>query len=66
MVVVGEAPGIVEIRLSVDELTVLDNALNEVCNGVHIDELEFQTRWAGIVRGYGRCSLPLAVLQRPN
>ena len=32
------------ITFSVDELTLLNNALNEVCHGIHIGEPEFQTR----------------------
>ena len=34
----------VEIALSRDELLLLNNALNEVCNGIHIEEPEFATR----------------------
>jgi hypothetical protein len=30
--------------LDLDELVLLNNCLNEVCNGVHIDDWEFQTR----------------------
>ena len=30
-----------------DELTILNGALNEVCNGVHIDDPEFATRVGG-------------------
>ncbi|MGI8712633.1 MAG: hypothetical protein ACR2NR_05490 [Solirubrobacteraceae bacterium] len=32
------------VRLSRQELTLLNNALNEVCNGVAIDDFEFATR----------------------
>lgn len=32
------------VRLSSDELTLLNNALNEVCNGVAIEDAEFATR----------------------
>lgn len=46
MIVLGVAGGSVDVRLSADELVMLNNALNEVCNGV--DDLandgEFQTR----------------------
>jgi hypothetical protein len=33
-----------DVRLSDVELLMLNNALNEVCNGVHIPDSEFQTR----------------------
>ncbi|ADG09441.1 hypothetical protein B7G68_04800 [Caulobacter segnis] len=33
-----------DIRLSIHELTLLSNALNEVCNGGDIDDAEFATR----------------------
>ena len=36
----------VELRVSKDELLMLNNALNEICNGVDIPEVEFQTRLA--------------------
>ena len=32
------------IQFSRDDLVLLNNALNEVCNGVHIEEPEFHTR----------------------
>jgi len=32
------------LSLSHDELVVINNALNEVCNGLSFDEDEFQTR----------------------
>jgi hypothetical protein len=33
-----------DVRLSGDELDMLNNALNELCNGVHIEDWEFRTR----------------------
>ena len=33
-----------QLRVSDEELGLIGNALNEVCNGVHIDDFEFQTR----------------------
>jgi hypothetical protein len=33
-----------QIEVSVEELRVLTNALNEVCHGVHIADFEFETR----------------------
>ncbi|MGV3730322.1 MAG: hypothetical protein ACO1NN_06140 [Sphingopyxis sp.] len=32
------------IELSDDELTILNNCMNEICNGVQIEDWEFQTR----------------------
>jgi len=34
------------VSLTPEELTGISNALNEVCNGVHIADAEFQTRLA--------------------
>ncbi len=39
------------VSLTRDELGGISNALNEVCNGVHIDDAEFQTR-LGVTRGF--------------
>lgn len=33
-----------DVRLSIHELILLSNALNEVCNGADIDDAEFATR----------------------
>jgi hypothetical protein len=33
-----------QLELSYNEALVLNNALNEVCNGIDIDNEEFQTR----------------------
>ena len=38
-----------KIELSREELGSIGNALNEVCNGVHIHDAEFQTR-LGVTR----------------
>lgn len=46
------------VSLTPDELTGISNALNEVCNGVHIADAEFQTRL-----GHPRSELA-AILQR--
>jgi hypothetical protein len=50
------------VSLTEAELTGMSNALNEVCNGVHIDDVEFQTRLgyncaelALILQGLGEC-----------
>ncbi len=44
MNIVKRGGGMISILLSEDELRTINNALNEVCNGVHIDEADFQTR----------------------
>jgi hypothetical protein len=36
--------GSLQIEVTRDELLMMNNALNEVCNGVHIDDWEFATR----------------------
>jgi hypothetical protein len=33
-----------DVRVSRDELIAINNALNEVCNGIQIEDFEFQTR----------------------
>jgi hypothetical protein len=38
---------IVTVELDQNEVMLLNNALNEVCNGVHISDAEFQTRLGG-------------------
>jgi len=40
----ADPPATVSVALSADELLILNNALNEVCNGVEIDDFEFSTR----------------------
>jgi hypothetical protein len=35
------------LRLTTDELVWLNNALNEVCNGIAIDDAAFSTRLGG-------------------
>lgn len=32
------------VSLSRDELLAMNNALNEICNGLHIDDRDFETR----------------------
>ena len=39
------------VSFSREELGGISNALNEVCNGVHIDDTEFQTR-LGVTREF--------------
>lgn len=33
-----------DLRVSLDELSLLSNLVNEVCNGLHFEDTEFQTR----------------------
>jgi len=44
MRVLSTSTGELDVALSRDELTMINNALNEVCNGVDIMDFEFQTR----------------------
>lgn len=44
MKVLGISNGSANVCLDIDELQMLNNALNEVCNGGHIDDEEFGTR----------------------
>jgi len=46
------------LDVSEAELLLLNNALNEVCNGVHLDEAEFSTR-LGVSRDEARRLLRL-------
>ena len=41
------------LSLTADEMVAISNALNEVCNGIHIEDAEFETR----------LGLPRSVLQ---
>lgn len=43
----------VDVALDADEVLTLSNALNEVCNGVEIDDFEFRTR-IGVEREQAR------------
>lgn len=44
------------VEIDKDELLLINNAINEVCNGIHIDEWEFETR-LGVSREQGRALL---------
>jgi hypothetical protein len=46
----------VDVTLSLDELLFIHQALNEVCNGIHIYDAEFETR-LGFRREDGRALL---------
>ncbi|WP_204056854.1 hypothetical protein [Microbispora corallina] len=34
----------ITVSLEPDDAVAINNALNEICNGVHLDEWDFQTR----------------------
>ena len=34
----------VSVELTANDLLLINNALNEVCNGIHLDDHEFATR----------------------
>ena len=44
MKTISSKPGEHLVSLDDDEMSALNNALNEVCNGVDIADFEFQTR----------------------
>jgi len=44
MLIQSQTAKFADVRLSQHELALINNALNEVCNGVHIGEFEFHTR----------------------
>ena len=37
----------ITLEFSKEEIVLVCNALNEVCNGIHIEEEEFETRLGG-------------------
>ena len=46
----------VEVNLTRADLLLINNALNEVCNAIHIEDFEFQTR-LGVSREEARTLL---------
>ena len=44
MIILSQKDTFADVRLSEHELALISNALNEVCNGVHVEEPEFRTR----------------------
>ena len=66
LILKADADG-VEVRLTGDELHMLNNALNEVCNGVRelSDDGEFQTRSVSRGRLSTRCWMKLADYRHP-
>ena len=53
MIILNQKANFADVRLSEHELTIMSNVLNEVCNGVHIEDPEFQTR-IGVTREEAR------------
>ncbi|WP_426012515.1 hypothetical protein [Caulobacter sp. DWR2-3-1b2] len=47
MIKLGQSDKFADVRFSSDELALISNALNEVCNGIDIDDAEFATRLGG-------------------
>jgi hypothetical protein len=43
MKLIGQVEDQVDVRLSVDELILVRNVLNEVCNGMHFTDNDFRT-----------------------
>ena len=44
MIRISQGDETADIRFSNEELVIISNALNEICNGVEIDDVEFATR----------------------
>lgn len=44
MIKLGQSANSADVRLSKHELSLINNALNEVCNGVEIEDTEFTIR----------------------
>ncbi len=44
MIKLSQSANSADVRLSKHELSLINNALNEVCNGVDIEDAEFATR----------------------
>ena len=44
MIVLAKTPEAIDVRLTRDEMWMLQGALNETCNGLQIGDGEFQTR----------------------
>jgi hypothetical protein len=44
MIKLGQSTNSADVRLSKHELSLINNALNEVCNGADIEDAEFATR----------------------
>ena len=44
MIKLGQSANSADVRLSKHELSLINNALNELCNGVDIEDAEFAIR----------------------
>lgn len=47
MKIENKSSGLVTVTLSMDEVLTINNALNEVCNALHLDE--FETRMGATI-----------------
>ncbi|MFG2075406.1 hypothetical protein [Nonomuraea maritima] len=47
---------VITVDLGPDDALAISNALNEVCNGIHLDDWDFQTRM-GVDRDHARTVL---------
>ncbi|MFI7419552.1 hypothetical protein [Nonomuraea sp. NPDC049684] len=54
--IVGATAEVITVKLGPDDALAINNALNEVCNGVHLDDWDFQTRM-GVERDQARTVL---------
>ncbi|WP_346229535.1 hypothetical protein [Microbispora maris] len=44
MEIIRATPDVIALILGREDVLAINNALNEICNGVHLDEWDFQTR----------------------
>ncbi|GAA3472098.1 hypothetical protein [Nonomuraea roseola] len=44
MEIIRATSDVITANLGPDDALAINNALNEICNGVHLDEWDFQTR----------------------
>ncbi|GAA2776478.1 hypothetical protein [Nonomuraea dietziae] len=53
MEIIRVTSDVITVGLGPDDALAISNALNEICNGVHLDEWDFQTRM-GVDRAQAR------------
>ncbi|MGW4474979.1 hypothetical protein [Nonomuraea sp. NPDC004354] len=44
MDIIQTSADVITVSLEPDDVLAISNALNEICNGVHLDDWDFQTR----------------------
>lgn len=42
--IIQTSADVITVSLEPDDVLAISNALNEICNGVHLDDWDFQTR----------------------